>query len=78
MSVTLTHPTTRQMHELIGSSLLILYDHTGTKGVWMIDFGKTSKVELPLTHSEPWVLGNHEDGYLRGLDSIIDIMTTLS
>eukprot|EP00037_Helgoeca_nana_P012749 m.116440 g.116440 ORF g.116440 m.116440 type:complete len:443 (+) comp21625_c0_seq6:989-2317(+) len=64
-------------HELIGSSLLILYDQTGTKGVWLIDFGKTNKVDTPITHTAPWVLGNHEDGYLLGLDALIDIMTTL-
>lgn len=66
-----------QTHELIGSSLLILYDQTGTKGVWLIDFGKTNKVDTPITHTAPWVLGNHEDGYLLGLDALIDIMTTL-
>eukprot|EP00038_Savillea_parva_P002574 m.115560 g.115560 ORF g.115560 m.115560 type:complete len:496 (-) comp10882_c1_seq2:1488-2975(-) len=63
-------------HEFIGSSLLILYDRTGTKGAWMIDFGKTTKVDRPITHMKPWELGNHEDGYLLGLDALIDIFTS--
>ena len=76
-----THPTTcrfypLQEHEFIGSSLLILYDRTGTKGAWMIDFGKTTKVDRPITHMKPWELGNHEDGYLLGLDALIDIFTS--
>ncbi|MGH0117871.1 UNVERIFIED_CONTAM: hypothetical protein FKN15_003902 [Acipenser sinensis] len=44
--------------------------------VWMIDFGKT--VKLPdletLDHRIPWVEGNREDGYLWGLDNLVDIM----
>jgi len=66
-----------KMHEIIGSSLLLLYDSTGTKGVWMIDFGKTHPVEKPLTHSLPWEIGNHEDGYLVGLEALIRVLELL-
>eukprot|EP00039_Didymoeca_costata_P019122 m.336338 g.336338 ORF g.336338 m.336338 type:complete len:396 (-) comp17819_c0_seq1:100-1287(-) len=62
-------------HELIGSSLLFVYDDTGQVGIWMIDFGKTTKVEIPITHVKPWVLGNHEDGYLTGLNTLIEIFS---
>ncbi len=53
----------------------------------MIDFAKTLPVassdddggssDAPprtLTHRAPWENGNHEDGYLVGLDSVISIM----
>jgi len=41
----------------------------------MIDFAKTMKVPDggKLTHRKPWVNGNHEDGFLFGLDSLIQI-----
>ena len=42
-------------------------------GAWMIDFSKTIPVDddLKITHRSPWQLGNHEDGFLTGLDSLI-------
>lgn len=46
----------------------------------MIDFGKTTP--LPegqvLNHRTPWVEGNREDGYLYGLDHLIDILTNMA
>ncbi|CAG2165287.1 unnamed protein product [Oppiella nova] len=62
-------------HEVIGSSLLII--HNGkSAGVWMIDFAKTIPVPEGLTidHKSQWHLGNHEDGYLFGLNHLIDIL----
>ncbi|KAM6153665.1 inositol-trisphosphate 3-kinase C [Erethizon dorsatum] len=67
-------------HEVVGSSLLFVHDHTGLAKVWMIDFGKT--VPLPdhqtLTHRLPWDEGNHEDGYLWGLDNLIRLLQGLA
>ncbi|XP_004390906.1 inositol-trisphosphate 3-kinase C [Trichechus manatus latirostris] len=67
-------------HEVVGSSLLFVHDHTGLAKVWMIDFGKT--VALPdhqtLSHRLPWAEGNHEDGYLWGLDNMIRLLQGLA
>lgn len=66
-------------HEIVGSSLLFVHDASGKAKVWMIDFGKT--VPLPdsqtLDHRSPWVEGNREDGYLWGLDNLIDILSCM-
>ncbi|XP_039709407.1 inositol-trisphosphate 3-kinase C [Pteropus medius] len=67
-------------HEVVGSSLLFVHDHTGLAKVWMIDFGKT--VALPdhqtLSHRLPWAEGNREDGYLWGLDNMIHLLQGLA
>uniref|UniRef100_A0A667ZUC9 Kinase n=1 Tax=Myripristis murdjan TaxID=586833 RepID=A0A667ZUC9_9TELE len=66
--------------QVIGSSLLFVHDNKGRAKVWMIDFGKTTP--LPdgeeLTHRASWVEGNREDGYLFGLDSVLDIISSMS
>lgn len=42
----------------------------------MIDFGKTTPIPegSHIDHHSPWVRGNHEDGYLTGIDSLISLM----
>lgn len=66
-------------HEVVGSSLLFVHDHTGKTGVWMIDFGKTVTLPLHLTldHRTPWAEGNREDGYLWGLDNLINVLANM-
>mmetsp|Transcript_25721 Transcript_25721/g.60013 ORF Transcript_25721/g.60013 Transcript_25721/m.60013 type:complete len:506 (+) Transcript_25721:162-1679(+) len=60
-------------HEFIGSSLLFIADAAGNAGLAWIDFAKSEPVPagIEMTHRKPWVLGNHEDGILSGMDSII-------
>lgn len=47
--------------------------------VWLIDFAKT--VVLPnnikINHGSIWSVGNHEDGYLIGINNLIDIFEEL-
>ncbi|XP_072464346.1 inositol-trisphosphate 3-kinase C isoform X2 [Notamacropus eugenii] len=67
-------------HEVVGSSLLFVHDQTGLAKVWMIDFGKTVPLPAPqtLSHRLPWEEGNREDGYLWGLDNIIQLLNSLA
>ncbi|XP_023221640.1 inositol-trisphosphate 3-kinase B-like [Centruroides sculpturatus] len=66
-------------HEMIGSSLLFVHD-SNHASIWMIDFGKTMPLpgNIKITHKDPWVVGNHEDGYLIGIDSLVKLFEELS
>ncbi|XP_023289840.1 inositol-trisphosphate 3-kinase B isoform X1 [Orussus abietinus] len=62
-------------HEVVGSSLLFVHDDRNA-GVWMIDFAKTLPLpqHLPrIKHDAEWQVGNHEDGYLIGVNNLIEI-----
>uniref|UniRef100_A0A0K0F509 Kinase n=1 Tax=Strongyloides venezuelensis TaxID=75913 RepID=A0A0K0F509_STRVS len=65
-------------HEVVGSSLLIVHDRNKV-GVWMIDFAKSNQIDngSTLDHRRPWKVGNHEDGYLVGIDNLIKIIESV-
>jgi hypothetical protein len=46
----------------------------------MIDFAKTVPVpeNVSIDHSSAWKVGNHEDGYLIGLDNLISIFESVT
>ncbi|XP_068629495.1 inositol-trisphosphate 3-kinase homolog isoform X2 [Battus philenor] len=64
-------------HEIVGSSIFIIYDDERV-GAWLIDFAKTRPVpeDITVNHRAPWKQGNHEEGFLYGLDRLINIIET--
>lgn len=64
-------------HEIVGSSIFIIYDDERA-GAWLIDFAKTRPVPegAEITHRTPWEQGNHEEGFLFGLDRLIQTIET--
>lgn len=65
-------------HEVIGSSLLFVHDRCNANA-WLIDFAKTLVLpnEVEIDHSSKWNVGNHEDGYLIGINNLISIFVTM-
>ena len=58
----------------------MLFVHDASKAnVWLIDFGKTvpTPADTRIDHATPWEVGNHEDGYLIGINNMIDIFADL-
>lgn len=47
--------------------------------VWLIDFAKTIALpeDIRITHYSKWKVGNHEDGYLIGVNNLIKIFMTM-
>ena len=66
------------MFQLIGSSLLFVHD-LNSAGIWMIDFGKTTPIpdHITIDHKTQWQVGNHEDGYLLGIENLIEIFSDI-
>lgn len=58
--------------QIVGSSILIIYDECRA-GAWLIDFAKTRALPsgLKVNHRTPWAPGNHEEGFLYGIDQLI-------
>lgn len=76
---TLEHSEFFRTHEIIGSSLLFLHDRRHAS-CWLIDFAKTDTLpdDIKITHKKNWEVGNHEDGYLIGLNNIIDLFAAVA
>ncbi|KAG6442641.1 inositol-trisphosphate 3-kinase homolog isoform X2 [Manduca sexta] len=64
-------------HEIVGSSIFIIYDDERV-GAWLIDFAKTRRIPggAYVNHRAPWQQGNHEEGFLYGLDRLIHTIET--
>jgi len=64
-------------HSMIRTSLLFVYSSvTNQTQVAMIDFPRAASMGR-ITHREPWQPGNHEDGYLNGVDNLISIFEAI-
>jgi len=63
-----------QSHEFVGASLLFVVDNERAH-VHLIDLPKTEPVPegIQIDHCSPWMPGNHEDGVLRGVESLLNL-----
>jgi 1D-myo-inositol-triphosphate 3-kinase len=65
-------------HAFIRTSILLIYsDETGEATVNMIDLSRAYSAGRRLTHTDAWAPGNHEDGYLTGMDNLIKVFENL-
>ncbi|KAL1509112.1 hypothetical protein ABEB36_003905 [Hypothenemus hampei] len=78
IKATLEHSKFFETHEVIGSSLLFVHDRYNAN-VWLIDFAKTVKLpsDIKINHNSKWKVGNHEDGYLIGINNLIKIFMSV-
>lgn len=58
--------------------MLFVHDENNAS-IWLIDFAKTIILpsEVKINHASEWIVGNHEDGYLIGLNNLIDVFTEM-
>jgi 1D-myo-inositol-triphosphate 3-kinase len=58
--------------------LLFVHDATNAN-VWLIDFAKTLKLPsgVNIDHASRWVVGNHEDGYMIGINNLLSIFSDM-
>lgn len=61
-----------QTHEIVGSSIFIVYDEAKV-GCWLIDFAKSRPLpeNYYVNHRSEWIPGNREEGLLKGMDELI-------
>lgn len=47
--------------------------------MWLIDFAKTITLpeDVVINHNSKWKVGNHEDGYLIGINNLISIFMNM-
>ena len=67
------------LHSFIRTSLLFVYSGvTNEAKLAMIDFPRcTERLPSKITHREAWAPGNHEDGYLVGVDNLIALFESV-
>jgi len=61
-------------HEFVRTSILLVYSNaTNSTTVHIIDLTRVSELlnGKTINHRDEWAPGNHEDGYLVGLDNLI-------
>jgi len=65
---------TFMQHEFVRTSVLLVYSNaTNSTSVHIIDLTRVSHLGgTRITHRNEWEPGNHEDGYLVGLDNLIN------